>query len=126
MQYLVKPFEYDDLATRLHQVATALGMLGSGEADQEVIDQVFGTTPVVAAAVSLPKGLSPETAQLVLAALRAGDELSAAEAADLVGMSRVSARRYLEHFVSTGDAEVRLQYGSAGRPERRYRRTATT
>ena len=38
------------------------------------------------------------------------------------GLSRVTARRYLEHFVSTGQAEVRLRYGGAGRPERRYRR----
>ncbi|HEY5842296.1 MAG TPA: two-component system response regulator, partial [Mycobacterium sp.] len=31
-----------------------------------------------------------------------------------------SARRYLEHYLSTGTLEIRLQYG-AGRPERRYR-----
>ena len=41
--------------------------------------------------------------------------------ADAVGISRVSARRYLEHFVARGAAVVRLQYGGAGRPERRYR-----
>ncbi len=121
MQYLVKPFEYDDLAARLHQVATALGMLGSGEADQELIDQVFGTSAGQPGLPPLPKGLSPETAGLVLAALRSTAELSAAEAAAQVGLSRVSARRYLEHFVTVGDAEVRLQYGNAGRPERRYR-----
>ena len=55
------------------------------------------------------------------AALRGGAELSAAEAGEQLGLSRVSARRYLEHFVATGDATVRLQYGGAGRPERRYR-----
>jgi response regulator of citrate/malate metabolism len=123
MQYLVKPFEYADLAARLHQVATALGVLRSGEADQDLIDQVFGTSPVTVAPAVLPKGLSPETADLVLAALGSGHELSAAEAAEEVGLSRVSARRYLEHFVGTGAAEVRLQYGNAGRPERRYRAT---
>jgi len=32
----------------------------------------------------------------------------------------VSARRYLEHFHTTGDAGVSLRYGTAGRPERRY------
>jgi response regulator of citrate/malate metabolism len=122
MQYLVKPFEYDDLATRLRQVAEALGMLGSGEADQDLIDQVFGTSAATQPGPPpLPKGLSPETADLVLSALRTADELSAAEAAAQVGLSRVSARRYLEHFVSRGTAEVRLQYGGAGRPERRYR-----
>jgi response regulator of citrate/malate metabolism len=36
--------------------------------------------------------------------------------------SRVSARRYLKHYFSTGALEIRLQYG-VGRPERRYRIT---
>jgi response regulator of citrate/malate metabolism len=48
-------------------------------------------------------------------------DLSAAECAELTELSRVSARRYLEHFVATGAATVRLRYGGTGRPERRYR-----
>ena len=122
MQYLVKPFEYADLADRLHRVAEALGTLGTGEADQQSIDHAFGTArPSRRPAPVLPKGLSPESADLVLGAVRDAGELSAAEAGERVGLSRVSARRYLEYFVDTGRAEVRLQYGSAGRPERRYR-----
>ncbi len=46
-------------------------------------------------------------------------ELSAAECSQTVGISRVSARRYLEHFAEQGQAVVRLRYGT-GRPERRY------
>ena len=68
----------------------------------------------------LPKGLGAETGRLVLDAVRDAGEVSAAECADLVGISRVSARRYLEHYLSTGALELRLQYG-VGRPERRYR-----
>lgn len=56
----------------------------------------------------------------MLDAVRAADEVSAAECADLVGISRVSARRYLEHYLAAGALELRLQYG-VGRPERRYR-----
>jgi response regulator of citrate/malate metabolism len=130
MQYLVKPFEYADLADRLRGVAASLASLSPGSArgpeptavDQETIDQVFGTgrrgSPTPA---TLPKGFSPETADLVLAALRDHAEVSASETADALGLSRVTARRYLEHFVDTGQAEVRLQYGATGRPERRYR-----
>lgn len=125
-QYLVKPFEYDDLAGRLQRVAAALGELRGGQADQDTIDRLFGTvTPAAAGPPPLPKGLSAETGQLVRAALQAGEELSAAEAGERLGLSRVSARRYLEHFVATGDAVVRLQYGGAGRPERRYRASGT-
>ena len=56
----------------------------------------------------------------MLDAVRAAGEVSAAECAETVGISRVSARRYLEHYLGTGLLEIRLQYGT-GRPERRYR-----
>lgn len=121
LQYLVKPFEQADLADRLHRVAGVLGVLVDGDADQAAIDQAFGTAPARPAAARLPKGLSAETADLVLAAVREREEISASEAGEAVGLSRVTARRYLEHFVEAGAAEVRLRYGSAGRPERRYR-----
>ncbi|GAA1502358.1 response regulator [Nocardioides humi] len=131
MQYLVKPFEYDDLADRLRRVAATLATLtGPGgdraeeadpEVDQATIDRAFGAGRPVDVPASLPKGLSPETADLVLDAARAAGEISASETAEALGLSRVTARRYLEHFVDTGTAEVRLRYGGTGRPERRYR-----
>ncbi|WP_307861793.1 response regulator [Nocardioides sp. SYSU D00065] len=121
VHYLVKPFDYEDLRVRLESFRAAhLALSGSSAPAQQDIDAVFGST-APAASTSLPKGLSPQTADAVAAALRAAGELSAAECADTVGISRVSARRYLEHFVARGSAAVRLQYGGAGRPERRYR-----
>ncbi|WP_439936544.1 response regulator [Nocardia sp. N13] len=123
VHYLVKPFDYDDLRVRLESFRAAhLALSGSGAPGQQDIDAVFGAAAPGAAA-TLPKGLSPETADLVQSALREAGELSAAECADVVGISRVSARRYLEHFVARGSAGVRLQYGGGGRPERRYRST---
>jgi response regulator of citrate/malate metabolism len=66
--------------------------------------------------------MSAETAALAQDALRSTDgTLSATEVAEVVGISRVSARRYLEYFVTVGQADVRLRYGTTGRPERRYR-----
>ena len=126
MQYVVKPFEYVDLADRLRQVAASLASLPADDdtdgVDQATIDQAFGAGRARGAqAPSLPKGLSPETAELVLEAARDAKEISASEAGERVGLSRVTARRYLEHFVHLGTAEVRLRYGGTGRPERRYR-----
>jgi response regulator of citrate/malate metabolism len=121
LQYLVKPFEYVDFAARMQRVRESLETLASGAPDQAAIDRAFGTAP--SAVASLPKGLSAESAALVAEALARGDELSAADCGELVGLSRVSARRYLEHFVDQGTAVVRLNYGNAGRPERRYRAT---
>jgi response regulator of citrate/malate metabolism len=118
--YLVKPFEYDDLAARLAAFRkTRLALTGVVRAGQDDIDAFF--TPLGRGREALPKGLSTETAEAVLATLGGGREVSAGECADQVGLSRVSARRYLEHFVAREQAVVRLQYGGTGRPERRYR-----
>ena len=118
--YLVKPFEYDDLLARLEAFRQArLALSGVATAGQDDIDAVFA--PLGRGREGLPKGLSAETAAAVLAVLGSDYDISAAECAEKVGVSRVSARRYLEHFVAQGSATVRLKYGGAGRPERRYR-----
>lgn len=123
--YLIKPFEFDQLRVKLDAFAARAQALGADGApqrvDQSLIDSLFGAAPVgTAVAEVLPKGLGAETGRLVLAAVRRATEVSAAECADAIGISRVSARRYLEHYLRTGALELRLQYG-AGRPERRYR-----
>ena len=118
--YLIKPFEFPQLQAKLQAYATRADALQSaGGADQSLIDTLFGG-PSTSAAKVLPKGLGAETGELVLTAVRRAGEVSAAECADLVGISRVSARRYLEHYLGAGALELRLQYG-VGRPERRYR-----
>mgnify|MGYP003736564765 CR=1 FL=1 len=116
--YLIKPFEFDQLRVKLSAFAARADALASGRgADQTLIDTLFGGPPTNA---PMPKGLGAETARLVLDAVRDAGEVSATECAELVGISRVSARRYLEHHLAAGALELRLQYGT-GRPERRYR-----
>ncbi|MFC9894184.1 response regulator [Nocardia sp. NPDC127579] len=124
LHYLIKPFTYGALYDQLQHFAALHAKLGElSRAAQSDIDQVFAGRPRTA--VTLPKGLTAQTAQLVENVLRAAEtDLSAQECADATALSRVSARRYLEHFAETGSAEVRLRYGGTGRPERRYRWTA--
>lgn len=122
VNYLLKPFGFDELRTRLEQYAARRAALRAAVvADQADVDRVLSRSGSVATVPALPRGLSPETAELVERALREHDgTLSASECADRVGISRVSARRYLEHYAGSGRAEVTLKYGAAGRPERRY------
>ncbi|MFE9025558.1 response regulator [Streptomyces iakyrus] len=122
VDYLLKPFDFEDLRLRLERYAAQRGRLLTtvvrGQAD---VDRVLAGAFAPAPASTLPKGMSVETAGLIERALRAADgTLSASECAALTGVSRVSARRYLEYFHGTGSAEVSLRYGAAGRPERRY------
>jgi response regulator of citrate/malate metabolism len=121
VHYLMKPFSYDDLRVRLEHYRQAYAPIAGDHADQADIDRVFNIAP---ADKRLPKGFSPETLRLVEETVRGGgpesSDLSAAEAAALLGISRVSARRYLEHLSEKGKVEVSLRYGEVGRPERRY------
>ncbi len=124
LSYLVKPFEYEALAERLDHFRASRAMLAAPDVDQSQIDQLFGVAGAVRgpAKADLPKGLSRETAELVQGSLSSDEPLSATEVASLVGLSRVSARRYLAHLEETGVATVQLKYGRTGRPERLYRR----
>ena len=118
VHYLMKPFSYDDLRVRLEHYQQAYAAMAGEHTDQADVDRVFG---VSGADKRLPKGFSAETLRLVEDTLRQETaDVSAAEAASLLGISRVSARRYLEHLAETGKVEVALRYGEVGRPERRY------
>lgn len=126
--YLIKPFAYDDLRIRLEQLHEVRGRLaGRSDHQQKDLDRLFaaGVPSGHSSAPSPlpPKGLSPETAALVHAVVRAAssDGVSASECAEQTGLSRVSARRYLEHLVTSGLADVSARYGGTGRPERRFR-----
>jgi response regulator of citrate/malate metabolism len=133
VQYLIKPFTAEAMRDRLTEFqrrhrSVQSAVAGSGEMAQREVDALFGATAAARrpSDAELPKGLTVQTLQLVGSALKAatseeGATLSSTECADEVGLARVSVRRYLEHLVTTGHAEVSLRYGRAGRPERRYR-----
>ncbi|MEU3307312.1 response regulator [Nocardiopsis sp. NPDC055551] len=122
VHYLLKPFPLSALRDQLERFAVARRqMQAQGEATQQDVDRLFGLLRPPAAR-SLPKGLTAATVDLVAGVLREAEgELSAAEVAERSGVSRVTARRYLEHLCADGRAELRMRYGSAGRPEHLYR-----
>lgn len=140
LHYLVKPFSSQALNERLDEYVMLRDDLASGGAgplDQASIDRLVAParrsavaeTPAgqsaqpepSQAAPRLPKGLSRPTLDAVVEALKASPEdVSAAGLALQLGLSRVSARRYLEYLVVHGHARLTPRYGAAGRPENRY------
>ncbi|MFB7220437.1 DUF7342 family protein [Streptomyces sp. NPDC002596] len=121
LQYLVKPFTYAGLRTKLEAYAALHHTLeGGGEAEQGDVDRLFGAL-WAAGEPDLPKGHSPTTAELVRQALRSAEgPLSAQEIAESAGMSRQTAQRYLKLLERTGRVRLTLRYGETGRPEHRY------
>ncbi|GAA3160486.1 response regulator [Blastococcus jejuensis] len=125
LHYLVKPFDRRTFETRLRDYAVLRSDLAElEEAGQTDVDRVFGGSrgPVSSAPAATPKGIAPETLELVRATLGAAgaEGLSATECSERSGLARVSARRYLEQLVAQQEADVRQRYGTAGRPERRF------
>ncbi|MEY9869907.1 two-component system CitB family response regulator [Peribacillus sp. B2I2] len=70
---------------------------------------------------SLPKGIDRMTLEKVMVVLgKASPGLTAEIVAKEIGVSRTTARRYLEHLISEDKIDADLTYGTVGRPERVY------
>jgi response regulator of citrate/malate metabolism len=120
-QYLVKPFAFATFADKLERYARyRAGVEGAAEATQADVDALLGTLRG-SAERALPKGLNATTLDNVRSALRdAGEPLTASEVAGRCGLSRVTARRYLEHLAVEGAVDLSMRYGGTGRPEHLY------
>ncbi|MBD0424295.1 response regulator [Streptomyces sp. TRM S81-3] len=120
VQYVLKPFTFATLRDRLVRYAEFRGTAGEASGQDEV-DRALATLRAPGPA-ALPKGLSGPTLERVTGTLRSAEGgLTAAGVAEAVGISRITARRYLEHLVEAGRAAREPQYGTVGRPELVYR-----
>jgi response regulator of citrate/malate metabolism len=138
-QYLVKPFTFGAVRQKLERYSAYRATLQGGDLPvaQGEIDNLFGALRATAEPTGLPKGISRESLEAVVATLRTALEQdatgahppvdegvgarSAGEVARNLGMSRVTTRRYLEYLVDAGLAQRQARYGSTGRPELEYR-----
>ncbi|MGL5809278.1 MAG: response regulator [Nocardioides sp.] len=125
--YLLKPFTFATFRARLEQYADYRRLLGVAPTTvmQDEVDELLGALRLRSSPAELPKGLSTQRLQGVTDRLRGahgGSEggLSATELGDLIGTSRVTARRYLEYLADVGLVERTLRQGRSGRPEVEY------
>ncbi|AHE49737.1 citB product [Aeromonas hydrophila 4AK4] len=121
VDFILKPVVFERLRDTLGNYAESRAALAAlADIDQQAVDALFGTPLQQVAAGGLPKGIDALTLQRVLAALNQ-EGASAEEIGNRVGVSRTTARRYLEFLVGQQLASPELEYGTVGRPERRYR-----
>lgn len=112
--YLIKPFDARALRERLERYARFRNVLDAVELEQDDIDRALSIVHGGPATTT-----RSATEQMILATL--GDrEASAGEIAAECGISRATAQRHLATMASRGVVDVRLRYGSTGRPEHRY------
>jgi response regulator of citrate/malate metabolism len=122
VHYLVKPFTFATFRERLESYAALRARLERlHQADQREVDRLYALLRT-GGDDALPKGVSAPTLALVAEVVRDADgEVSASDVAQRSGISRGTARRYLEFLADSGTLELTLRYGAAGRPEHLYR-----
>lgn len=122
VDYILKPYRFERFAEALTRYREKHKELAAAtELEQANVDRLLGRSTVGS---ELPKGIDSITLERVVAGLEASDEgRTAEEFGQAIGLSRTTARRYLEYLVSVGKATVQAVYGDVGRPERLYLRT---
>ncbi|KGK43172.1 transcriptional regulator [Nitrincola sp. A-D6] len=120
--YLIKPIE----SSRMMQMLKRFGderalMQQHTELEQSMLDRALIRSDYVPVEGGrLPKGIDPLTLDRVKGGLGTGVAHTASSLAQQTGVSRSTARRYLEFLVTRGEVRAELDYGEVGRPERRY------
>ena len=120
-QYLVKPFAFATFREKLERYAAFRANAQRTAARPSRTRSTRCSANCAPAARSRCRRASPRRRSISSRARCARpEELGAAEVADAAGLSRVTARRYLEHLVEQHSVALELKYGG-GRPEHRYR-----
>src|SRR5690349_6529328 len=118
VDYLVKPFAPERLRQALGLFAHRMHALRDGNLQQAEVDRLCASGR--RAARALPRDLAEETLAEVRVTLDGSGALSAAQVASLVGVSRVTARRYLEYLAAAGEVTMHSVADGPGRPVNAY------
>lgn len=122
VDYIMKPYRFERFAEALRRYRGYRGQIAVAEqVEQDQVDRMLARRPPPAAADEVPKGIDPLTLERILQVLQeAAEPLAAEDLGARAGLSRTTARRYLEYLAETGWARVQASYGHVGRPERLY------
>ncbi len=123
LAYLLKPFTFAAFRDRLERYQRYREALpaGTDAASQDEVDRALAELRVGSGRTAAPKGVAPGTNDEIARAVRDSAEGITADAvAKHVGVSRVTAWRYLERLAEEGTVTRHTDYGKAGRPKTRY------
>ncbi len=122
--YLIKPITMERFTDMINKyIQRRHLLLNEDEINQGVVDRLFKNSEEEKEEViqELPTGIDGDTLDKILEVLKHSQEgLSAEEIGKRMGASRTTARRYLEYLISIDKCRSGVEYGSVGRPERKY------
>lgn len=119
--YLIKPFRFERLREALLRYRQTRVYLDGRELTQQDVD-AMRMSMTTHSQTDLPKGLVAQTLTRIKRLLAAHEaaSFSAEEVAESIGVSRITARRYLEYLVQARLVRSEPTYGGVGRPVNRY------
>jgi response regulator of citrate/malate metabolism len=123
LAYLLKPFTFAAFRDRLERYRRYRLALPAGvdAASQDEVDRALAELRIATDRSVTPKGTAPQTNDEIARAVRdAAAGVTADTVAKSVGVSRVTAWRYLERLADDGTVTRHTDYGGAGRPRTRY------
>jgi len=122
--YILKPLVFERLQEAINRYREHLDkLLALNKLAQKEVDALLprATNDTEASVPErLPKGVDSLTLDKIRGVVATGGHWSAEEMGAEIGASRTTARRYLEFLVGIGELCAEVNYGSVGRPERRY------
>jgi two-component system CitB family response regulator len=132
--YIVKPLTYDRFKESLDSYKSRTQQLKQNDSlsSEQIAHLWKGKTASEAeeratSGSSMPKGIDPLTLDKVVDYIHRieKDGATAESVSREIGVSRSTARRYLEYLISKKRVYAELIYGNVGRPERRYFRKSS-
>jgi CitB family two-component system response regulator MalR len=126
VDYLIKPFEFERLQQALESYRETLSRMREDHpVSQTELDSCLGRRAGAAHAdPRLPKGLDRVTLERVCSVIfnrpEATPWFTCEDLSGLVGISRVSVRKYCEFLCSIKVLRLELGYGAVGRPVHRF------
>lgn len=121
--YLVKPFTVERFTQALITFEKrSIAFSKDNKFDQRSLDAMM-LTPNVSERTELPKGINQPTViklQEILKNNISNKEMTSDELADIIGVSRVTIRRYMNYFMEKGLVTGRMNYDTGGRPAMLY------
>lgn len=129
VDYIIKPFTFNRFKEALCQYRIRKNEFRSIEnVEQELIDKMLfkskeeSNGSISYESIKDMKGFSLHTYEKILRLIKEmqGEAITAQELADLTGVSRITARRYLDLLEKEGKVIMEMEYGKIGRPLNKY------
>ena len=123
VDYLVKPFTFDRFQVALEKYIAQNKVLKDIDTlNQTAIDHIIENSHKKSDEL-LPKGIQEKTVLLIMEELKSnrGKWFSGDEIAELLNLSSVTVRRYLNYLSETGKVSNEINYETGGRPCMRYK-----